>query len=93
MKVRCDHWPFWLQKLAIFLSQNLVTLIEGSNEDEVACHEPLVVEKRQDLEKTCEKCQRKMSVKFDFDKMETEGDPEAWVLFNCSMCATPDDTE
>ena len=31
-----------------------------------------------------------MSVKFDFNKMETEGDPEAWVVFNCSMCATPE---
>ncbi len=45
--------------------------------------------KKQALERHCERCQRKMSVKFDFDKMETEGDPEAWVLFNCSMCSTP----
>ena len=47
------------------------------------------VQKKQELEKMCEKCHRKMSVKFDFNKMETEGDPEAWVVFNCSMCATP----
>ena len=46
--------------------------------------------KKQELEKMCEKCHRKMSVKFDFNKMETEGDPEAWVVFNCSMCATPE---
>ena len=45
--------------------------------------------KKQALERNCERCQRKMSVKFDFDKMETEGDPEAWVLFSCSMCSTP----
>lgn len=51
-------------------------------------------DRRRDLEKVCDKCQRKMSVKFDFDKMESEGDPEAWVLFNCSMCASPvDDSE
>ena len=46
--------------------------------------------KKQELEKMCDKCHRKMSVKFDFNKMETEGDPEAWVVFNCSMCATPE---
>ena len=32
-----------------------------------------------------------MSVKFDFDKMESEGDPDAWVLFNCSHCTKPVD--
>lgn len=47
------------------------------------------VEEKQVLERHCEKCHRKMSVKFDFDKMESEGDPEAWVLFNCSMCTSP----
>lgn len=46
-------------------------------------------QQRKDLEKLCDKCHRKMSVKFDFDKMETEGDPEEWVLYNCSMCTTP----
>ena len=48
-------------------------------------------EKLHELVKHCERCQRKMSVKFDFDKMESEGDPDAWVLFNCSHCTTPVD--
>ena len=46
-----------------------------------------------DLVKNCQKCQRKMSVKFDFDKLESEGDPEAWVIFNCSMCTSPNNLD
>ena len=49
--------------------------------------------KLHELEKLCEKCQRKMSVKFDFDKMESDGDPDAWVVFNCSMCTSREDLD
>lgn len=34
-----------------------------------------------------------MSVKFDFDKMESDGDPEAWVVFSCSMCTSREDLD
>ena len=49
--------------------------------------------KKQELVKNCDKCSRKMTAKFDFDKMESDGDPEAWVVFNCSMCTSREDLD
>ena len=63
---------------------------ENCTEDSLCQNHQVTSDRKlQELERLCDKCNRKMSVKFDFDKMESEGDPEAWVLFNCSMCTTP----
>ena len=72
---------------------NFSTFSQHSDDEEngKVLKDEIPKKKLQDLEKLCEKCQRKMSVKFDFDKMESDGDPEAWVVFSCSMCTSRED--
>lgn len=41
---------------------------------------------RKQLEKTCQNCNRKMSVKFDFDQLTATTDSDLWVKFNCTRC-------
>ena len=48
---------------------------------------------KKELAKQCDKCSRKMTAKFDFDKLDKDGDPEAWVVFNCSMCTSREDLD